>query len=56
MFLAYKALVKKKIGHQLQILKMYNGSGHVNKFTTYCTRHEIQMEHTIPYTPQQKWC
>ena len=24
-----------------------------NKFTSYCTTQGIQMQHTVPYTPQQ---
>jgi hypothetical protein len=36
MFLAYKALVEKQYGHQLQRLRIYNGDEYVNdKFTTY---------------------
>jgi hypothetical protein len=57
-FLAYKALVEKKFGHQIQKLRKDNGGGYVNNnFTSYyCTTQSIQMQHTIPYTPQQKWC
>jgi hypothetical protein len=37
LFLAYKALVKKQLGHQLQWLRIDNGDEYVNnKFTTYC--------------------
>jgi transposase InsO family protein len=54
MFLAYKALVKKQFGHQLQRLRTNNGGEYVkNKFTTYYTMRGIQMKHIIPYTPQQ---
>ena len=24
-----------------------------NNFTSYCTTHGIQLQHTVPYTPQQ---
>jgi transposase InsO family protein len=53
-FLAYKALVEKKFGHQLQRLRTYNGGEYVNNnFTSYYTAHDIQMQHIVPYTPQQ---
>jgi hypothetical protein len=52
--LAYKALVEKKSGHQLQRLRTYNGGEYVNnQFTSYCTTQGIQMQHIVPYTPQQ---
>jgi hypothetical protein len=53
-FLAYKALVEKKFGHQIQRLRIDNGGKYVNNnFTSYCTTQGIQMQHTVPYTPQQ---
>jgi transposase InsO family protein len=53
-FLAYKALVEKQSGHQIQRLRTDNGGEYVNKnFTSYCTTQGIQMQHTVPYTPQQ---
>jgi transposase InsO family protein len=53
-FLAYKALVEKQSGHQIQRLRIDNGGKYVNNnFTSYCTAQGIQMQHTIPYTPQQ---
>jgi transposase InsO family protein len=53
-FLAYKALVEKQYGNQLQRLITYNGGKYVNNnFTSYCTTHGIQMQHIVPYTPQQ---
>jgi hypothetical protein len=57
MVLAYKALVEKQYGHQLQRLRTYNGGEYMkNKFTSYCTTRGIQLQHIVPYTPQQKWC
>jgi hypothetical protein len=54
MFLAYKALVEKQYGHQILKLRYDNGGEYVNnKFITFCTEQGIQMQHTIPYTPQQ---
>jgi transposase InsO family protein len=53
-FLAYKALVEKQSGHQIQKLRTDNGGKYVNNnFTSYCTTQGIQMQHTVPYTPQQ---
>jgi transposase InsO family protein len=53
-FLAYKALVEKQYGHQTQRLITDNGGEYVNnKFTSYCTTQGIQMQHIVPYTPQQ---
>jgi hypothetical protein len=60
--LSYKALVEKQSGHQIQRLRTYNGGEYVNNnftnycnnnFTNYCTTQGIQMQHTVPYTPQQ---
>jgi hypothetical protein len=52
--LAYKALVEKKSGHQIQRLRTYNGGEYVNNnFTSYYTTQGIQMQHIVPYTPQQ---
>jgi transposase InsO family protein len=53
-FLAYKALVENKSGHQIQRLRIDNGGEYVkNNFTSYCTTQGIQMQHIVPYTPQQ---
>jgi transposase InsO family protein len=53
-FLAYMPLVEKQSGHQIQKLRTNNGGKYVkNNFTSYCTTRGIQMQHTIPYTPQQ---
>jgi transposase InsO family protein len=53
-FLAYKALVEKKYGHQLQRLRTDNGGEYVNnKFPSCYTAHGIQMQHIVPYASQQ---
>jgi transposase InsO family protein len=53
-FLAYKALVEKQSGHQIQRLRTDNGGKYVNNnFTSYYTTQGIQMQHIVPYTPQQ---
>jgi hypothetical protein len=37
-FLAYKAIVKKQSGHEIENLRTYNGGEYVNNnFTSYCT-------------------
>ena len=52
--MAYKALVEKQSGHQIQRLRKDNGDEYVNNnFTSYCTTQGIQMKHNVPYTPQK---
>jgi transposase InsO family protein len=52
--LAYTALVEEQSGHQIQKLRIDNGGEYVNNnFASYCITQGIQMQHTIPYTPQQ---
>jgi transposase InsO family protein len=52
--LAYKALIEKQSGHQLQRLRTNNGGEYVNNnFTSYYTTQGIQMQHNVPYTPQK---
>jgi len=52
--LAFKAFVEKQYGHQILKLRSQNGGEYVNnKFINFCTKHGIQLQHTIPYTPQQ---
>ena len=47
-------IVEKQSGHQIIKLRSDNWGEYVNKnFTTFYTEHEIQQQHTIPYTPQQ---
>eukprot|EP00253_Pinus_taeda_P009850 PITA_09850 len=54
MFLALKAFVEKQYGHQILKLRSDNGGEYVNnKFINFCTEHGIQMQHIVPYTPQQ---
>ena len=53
-FLAFKAFVEKQSGHQILKLRSDNGGEYVNnKFINFCTENGIQMQHTVPYTPQQ---
>eukprot|EP00253_Pinus_taeda_P011170 PITA_11170 len=54
MFLALKASVEKQSAHQILKLRSDNGGEYVNnKFINFCTEHGIQMQHIVPYTPQQ---
>jgi transposase InsO family protein len=53
-FLAYKAFVEKKYGHQIKRLRTNNGREYVNNnFKSYCNIQSIQMQLTLPYTPQK---
>ena len=52
--MAYKALLEKQSGHWIQTLRTYNRGEYVNNnFTSYYITQGIQMQHIIPYTPQQ---
>jgi transposase InsO family protein len=52
--LAYKALVENQSRHQIQKLRTnYRGEYVNNNFTSYCTTRGIQMQHIVPYKPQQ---
>lgn len=54
MFLAFKAFVEEQSRHHILKLRSDNGGEYVNnKFTNFCTEHGIQLQHTIPYTPQK---
>jgi len=54
MLLAFKAFVEKQSRHQILELRSDNGREYVNnKFINICTKHGIQMQHIVPYTPQQ---
>jgi transposase InsO family protein len=53
-FLAYKALVEKKSRYRIQRFRTDNGGEYVNNnFTSYYTTQGIQMQHNVPYRPQQ---
>eukprot|EP00253_Pinus_taeda_P030495 PITA_30495 len=55
MFLAFKAFVEKQSRHQILKLRSDNGREYVNnKFINVCTKHGIQMQHIVPYTPHKK--
>ena len=54
LFKVFKALVENHSGRKLMVLRSDNGGEYVNsEFINYCTDAGIQMQHSIPYTPQQ---
>ena len=53
MFLAFKTFVEKQSRHQILKLRSNNGGEFVNKFIKIFTERGIQMQHIVPYTPQQ---
>ena len=54
MLLAFKVFVEKQSGHPILKLISDNWGEYVNnKFINFCTKHGIQLQHTVPYTPQQ---
>ena len=53
LFKGFKALVKKQYGWNLKLLISDNGGEYVkSEFIQYCEDEGIQMQHSIPYTPQ----
>ena len=54
LFKVFKALVENQRGRKLKVLRYDNGGEYVNTdFINYCVDAGIQMQHSIPYTPQQ---
>ena len=54
LFKVFKALVEYQSGTKIKILKSDNGGEYVNSgFIQYCKYVGIQMQHSIPYTPQK---
>jgi hypothetical protein len=52
--LAYKALVEKQYGHQVQRLRIDNRGKYMNNnFTSYCITQGIQKQHIVLYIPQK---
>ena len=49
-----KALVENQCGRKIKALRSDNGGEYVkNEFINYCADAGFQMQHSIPYTPQQ---
>ena len=54
LFKVFKALVENQSGRKIKALRYDNGGEYVNsEFINYCADVVIQMQHSIPYTPQQ---
>ena len=54
LFKVFKALVENQSGRKLKALRSDNGGEYVkSEFINYCVDAGIQMQHSIPYTPQQ---
>ena len=54
LFKVFKALVENQSGRRLKILISDNGGEYVKyEFIQYCKYVGVQMQHSIPYTPQQ---
>ena len=54
LFKVFKALVENQSRRKLKVLRSDNGGEYVKfEFINYCADVGIQMQHYIPYTPQQ---
>ena len=54
LFKVFKALVENQSVRKLKVLRYDNGGEYVKyEFINYCADAGIQMQHSIPYTPQQ---
>ena len=54
LFKVFKDLVENQSGRKLKVLISENGGEYVKSdFIQYCADAGIQMQHSIPYTPQQ---
>ena len=53
-FKVYKYLVENVCGNNIKVLRNNNGKEYVNKKLQHlCEQNGIQMQHYVPYTPQQ---
>ena len=53
-FKVFKALVENLSGKKIKVLRIYNRNGYVNNnLQDICEENDIQMQHSVPYTPQQ---
>ena len=54
LFKVFRSLVENQSRRKLKIPRYDNGGRYVNyKFIQYCKDAGIEMQHSIPYTPQQ---
>ena len=50
----FKDLVENECGDKIKFIRNYNGNQYVNKkLQQLCHYSGIQMQHFVPYTPQQ---
>ena len=53
-FKVFKALVENTIGKKIKALRSDNGEEYIKReFHQRCPSYDIQMQHYVPYTPQQ---
>ena len=53
-FKVFKDLVEDMSGNKIKVIRDKNGKEYVNKNLQYlCEECGIQMQHSVPYTPQQ---
>ena len=53
-FIEFKALVENASGRKIKYLRYDNGGEYINsEFPKICADSGIQIQHSIPYTPQQ---
>ncbi|KAJ8525452.1 hypothetical protein ON010_g15662 [Phytophthora cinnamomi] len=53
-FMEYKQLMEVQTGMHIQCLRTDNGGEYVGKaFSSFCVKHGIARQTTVPYTPQQ---
>ena len=53
-FKVFKDLVERLTGNYIKVLRNDNGKEYVNKkLKQLCEENGIQMQHSVPYTPQQ---
>ena len=53
-FEAFKASIENFSGQKIKVLRIDNGKEYVNKnLQQLCEENDIQMQHYVPYTPQQ---
>ena len=53
-FKVFKALIENSFRKKIKSIRLDNGGEYIKiYFYHYCESEAIQMEHSIPYTPQQ---
>ena len=53
----WKSLVENQCGNKIKVIHTNNGKEYVkNSLHHLCEECGIQMHHSVPNTPQKKWC